>query len=147
MENRTARQSTSAYNKPMARPGRTLRWRWPPSRQEPIDLPFLATKGTMPSLCRWSSQSTGDASVLQQEKATTIDGRITRHAGYRINQKIRIWVEEILGWLKTIACPRKTRHRGLEVVAWMFENALAAYSFIHMRNLIWGSKVGKGKIV
>ena len=69
-------------------------------------------------------------------KATTIiDARTTRHAGYGISQQIRKRVEEIFGWLKTIGGLRKTRHRGLERVGWMFTFALAAYNLVRMRNL------------
>jgi hypothetical protein len=31
-----------------------------------------------------------------------------------------VWVEEIFGWAKTIALLRKTRHRGVRRVGWMF---------------------------
>jgi transposase len=69
-------------------------------------------------------------------KATTIiDARTTRHPGYAISQQKRKRVEEIFGWLKTVGGLRKTRHRGVERVGWMFTFALAAYNLIRMRNL------------
>ena len=69
-------------------------------------------------------------------KATTIiDARTTRHPGYAISQQKRKRVEEIFGWLKTIGGLRKTRHRGVERVGWMFSFALAAYNLVRMRNL------------
>jgi transposase len=69
-------------------------------------------------------------------KATTIiDARTTRHSGYAISQQKRKRVEEIFGWLKTIGGLRKTRHRGVERVGWMFTFALAAYNLVRMRNL------------
>ena len=69
-------------------------------------------------------------------KATTIiDGRTTRHPGYAISQQKRKRVEEIFGWLKTIGGLRKTRHRGVARVGWMFTFALAAYNLVRMRNL------------
>jgi transposase len=69
-------------------------------------------------------------------KATTIiDARTTRHPGYVISQQKRKRVEEIFGWLKTIGGLRKTRHRGVERVGWMFTFALAAYNLVRMRNL------------
>jgi len=69
-------------------------------------------------------------------KATTIiDARTTGHPGYAISQQKRKRVEEIFGWLKTIGGLRKTRHRGLERVGWMFTFALAAYNLVRMRNL------------
>ncbi len=69
-------------------------------------------------------------------KATTIiDARTIRHPGYAISQQKRKRVEEIFGWIKTIGGLRKTRHRGLERVGWMFTFALAAYNLVRMRNL------------
>jgi transposase len=69
-------------------------------------------------------------------KATTIiDARTTRHPGYAISQQKRKRIEEIFGWLKTIGGLRKTRHRGLERVGWMFTFALAAYNLVRLRNL------------
>src|SRR6266851_204986 len=70
-------------------------------------------------------------------KATTIiDARTTRHPGYLISQQKRKRIEEIFGWLKTVAGLRKTRHRGAARVGWMFCFALAAYNLIRMRNLL-----------
>ena len=77
--------------------------------------------------------------LAQKSKGTAIDSRTTRHAGYQVSLRIRKRVEEIFGWLKTIGCLRKTRHRGLDLVGWMFEFSLTAYNLIRMRNLIWGT--------
>ena len=67
---------------------------------------------------------------------STIDARTTRHPGYAISQNQRKRVEEIFGWLKTVAGLRKTRYRGVARVAWMFTFALAAYNLVRMRNLL-----------
>ena len=66
---------------------------------------------------------------------SAIDGRTTRHQSYTISQRIRKRIEEIFGWVKTVGGLRKTRHRGLERVGWMFTFALAAYNLVRMRNL------------
>lgn len=58
-----------------------------------------------------------------------IDQRTTRHPGYAISQRKR--VEEIFGWLKTVAGLRKTRHLG-----WTFTFVLTAYNLLRMRNLL-----------
>jgi transposase len=53
--------------------------------------------------------------VAQNEHArrsSAIDERTTRHAGYAVSQRKRKRVEEIFGWIKTIAGLRKTKHRG-----------------------------------
>ncbi|HEX8813720.1 MAG TPA: IS5 family transposase [Terracidiphilus sp.] len=67
---------------------------------------------------------------------STIDARTTRHPGYAISQNRRKRIEEIFGWLKTVAGLRKTRHRGVARVEWMFTFALAAYNLVRMRNLL-----------
>ena len=57
---------------------------------------------------------------VAQKQRSAIDGRTTRHAGYEISQRKRKRVEEIFGWMKTVGGMRKLRHRGLELVSWMF---------------------------
>jgi len=76
--------------------------------------------------------------VAQNDKrrgGSAIDGRTTRHPGYAVSQQKRKRVEEIFGWLKTVGLLRKTRHRGLELVGWIFQFATAAYNLIRIRNL------------
>jgi transposase len=65
-----------------------------------------------------------------------IDARTTSHSGYAISQRKRKRIEEIFGWLKTVAGLRKTRHRGVARVGWTFTFALAAYNLVRMRNLL-----------
>ncbi len=47
-------------------------------------------------------------------------GATTRHPGYAVSQVIRKRIEEAFGWIKTVAGLRKTRHRGIARVGWMF---------------------------
>jgi IS5 family transposase len=61
--------------------------------------------------------------------------RTTRHPGYLASQRKRKRIEEIFGWFKSVAGLRKTRHRGVARVGWMFTFALAAYNLVRMRNL------------
>jgi transposase len=68
-------------------------------------------------------------------RRSAIDERTTRHAGYAVSQRKRKRVEEVFGWIKTVALQRKTRFRGLERVGWMFTFAAAAYNLVRMRNL------------
>src|SRR5271154_6978912 len=63
-------------------------------------------------------------------------GGNTRHPGYLLSQWRRKRVEEIFGWLKTVAGLRKTRHRGIGRVGWTFTFAAAAYNLVRMRNLL-----------
>ena len=72
---------------------------------------------------------------VAQKKHSAVDGRTTRHEGYRISQQKRKRVEEIFGWMKTIGGMRKLRHRGLELVGWMFTFTAAAYNLVRIGNL------------
>jgi transposase len=77
--------------------------------------------------------------VAQNEKrpgGSAIDGRTARHAGYVVSQRKRKRVEEVFGWLKTVAMLRKTRHRGVWRVGWVFTFAASAYNLVRMKNLL-----------
>ena len=72
-------------------------------------------------------------------RTSAIDNRTTRHSGYAVSQRKRKRVEEIFGWLKTVAFLRKTRHRGVDRVGWLFTFGVAAYNLIRMRNMMEAS--------
>jgi transposase len=77
--------------------------------------------------------------VAQNHKrpgGSSIDGRTTRHPGYKVSQVKRKRIEEVFGWLKTVGMLRKTRHRGVHKVGWVFTFAAAAYNLVRIRNLI-----------
>ena len=77
--------------------------------------------------------------VAQNQKrpgGSAIDERTTRHEGYKISQMKRKRIEEVFGWLKTVGLLRKTRHRGVFKVGWVFTFASAAYNLVRMRNLL-----------
>jgi transposase len=69
------------------------------------------------------------------QRRSAIDARTTRHPGYEVSQRKRKRVEEVFGWMKTVALIRKTRFRGPDRVGWMFTLAAAAYNLVRMRNL------------
>lgn len=75
-------------------------------------------------------------------RSSAIDARTTAHAGYQVSQRKRKLVEQIFGWMKTAGGMRKTRHRGLARVDWMFTLAAAAYNLVRMRTLIWEAETG-----
>jgi len=69
-------------------------------------------------------------------RRSNIDGRTTRHPGYAASQRIRKRIEEIFGWLKTVAGWRKSRFRGLDRTEHGFHLALAAYNLTGMPKLL-----------
>lgn len=70
-----------------------------------------------------------------RHRRSAIDKRTTRHEGYAVSQRKRKRVEEVFGWMKTVALQRKTRFRGIDRVGWMFTFAATAYNLVRMRNL------------
>jgi hypothetical protein len=68
-------------------------------------------------------------------RASAIDGRTTAPPGYTLSLRTRKRIEEIFGWLKTVAGLRKLRHRGVGRVWWMFTFAVAGYNLVRIRNL------------
>jgi transposase len=68
-------------------------------------------------------------------RSSAIDGRTTHQPGYAVSQRKRKCVEEIFGWMKTVGLLRKTRHRGLARVGWMFTFAAAVYNLVRRRTL------------
>jgi IS5 family transposase len=69
-------------------------------------------------------------------RASRIDDRIAKEPGYAISQRRRKMIEEVFGWMKTIGLMRKVRHRGTDLVGWMFEFTAAAYNLVRLRRLL-----------
>ena len=69
-------------------------------------------------------------------RASAIDGRTTRHAGYAASQRIRKRIEEAFGWIKTVAGQARTKFRGRERVGWAFAFAAAAYDLARLPKLL-----------
>lgn len=69
-------------------------------------------------------------------RRSAIDGRTTRHPGYRISQIFRKAVEHPFGWFKGSAGMWQTKLRGKPRVHWTFTFGMAAYDLIRMRNLL-----------
>lgn len=74
--------------------------------------------------------------VAAKIKGSAIDGRTTRHEGYKVSQRKRKLVEEAFGWGKTIAGMAKVKVRGLASVRFKFTFAMAAYNLIRMPRLL-----------
>lgn len=77
--------------------------------------------------------------VAQNENrpgGSAIDGRTTRHLGYRLSQRARKRVEEPFGWAKQIGGLRQTKFRGLQRVRQHFLHVMSAYNLVRLRNLL-----------
>jgi transposase len=69
-------------------------------------------------------------------RATVLDGRTTRHEGYAISGQKRKRIEEIFGWVKTSACIRQVKVRGVERVKSLFLFALSVFNMVRMKNIV-----------
>ena len=72
----------------------------------------------------------------QSGRRSNIDDATAAGDGYALSQRARKRIEEVFAWIKTVAGWRKTRHRGLARVGWLFTLALAAYNLIRLPKLL-----------
>jgi transposase len=76
------------------------------------------------------------AHVAQHERQrSAVDGRTTRHLGYAQSQRRRKLVEEVFGWMKTVAGARKLRFVGVARNRCWFELTAAAYNLVRIASL------------
>jgi transposase len=78
----------------------------------------------------------GHLSKTGTPRSTAIDGRTTRHVGYRISGRCRKRIEEVFGWIKSSAGLAKVKLRGRARVDAAFTLALAAYNLIRLPKLL-----------
>ena len=67
-----------------------------------------------------------------RRRRSAVDGRTTRHRGYRQSQKRRKIVEQVFGWMKTVGGGRKPRFVGRERNRGWLELTAAAYNLVRM---------------
>jgi len=68
-------------------------------------------------------------------RRSAIDGRVTRHGGYVVSQRIRKRVEEPFGWVKTVGAGRKLRYIGNDRNRAWFKMTTAVYNIIRITAL------------
>jgi len=68
-------------------------------------------------------------------RRSAIDQRTTRHAGYSISQRIRMRIEQVFGWGKTIGGLRRSRYRGEKRTQFATYLVGAAYNLLRITNL------------
>ncbi len=67
-------------------------------------------------------------------RSSAIDGRTTRHAGYRTSQTIHERTEECFFWLETIGRLRKSRFTGRDKLDFHLALGAAVYNLVRIRN-------------
>jgi transposase len=70
-----------------------------------------------------------------KHRRSAIDWRTRGQPGYTVSQRKRKLVEEVFGWLKTVAGFRRTRYRGLRLTQLAGHMAAAAYNLLRMAKL------------
>jgi IS5 family transposase len=68
-------------------------------------------------------------------RSSAIDGRTTRHVGYPISQTIRMRIEQVFGWIKTVGGLRRTRYRGRRRTQHAAYRVGAAYNLLRLSRL------------
>jgi len=68
-------------------------------------------------------------------KDSTLDARTTRHKTYAVSQRFRKRIEEVWGWMKTVAGFRKTRFKGQERTSLAAVITATAYNLIRIAGL------------
>lgn len=71
-----------------------------------------------------------------KRRRSAIDGRTTRHPGYRMSQTRRAMIECIFGWGKQHGTMRRTKHRGIARVGADFLLNLIGYNLIRIPKLM-----------
>ena len=69
-------------------------------------------------------------------RKTGVDGRTTRHPGYRVSQICRKRIEEVFGWIKAQAGLAKVKVRGCAKAEAVFTFAVVAYNLIRIPKLL-----------
>ena len=73
--------------------------------------------------------------TIEGRNTPGLDGRTTRHNGYRLSQRKRKRIEEIFGWMKTYGGLRKTRFVGIAKTQMAAYLVGAAYNLLRMARL------------
>lgn len=73
--------------------------------------------------------------MVADRKTPGLDGRTTRHAGYKMSQVRRKLVEEVFGWEKVIGGMRKSRFVGKVMTSLATLFVSAAFNLLRMANI------------
>lgn len=68
-------------------------------------------------------------------RSSAIDGRTTRHPGYRASQIVRRRIEQVFGWMKSWGGLRRTRWRGAAKTQLAAYLVGTAYNLLRMARL------------
>jgi transposase len=78
----------------------------------------------------------GHLTKTGRRRRTAVDARTTRHAGYRVSQRVRKRVEELFGWFKSAAGLAQVKVRGCARVEAVFLLGLTAANLVRLPRLL-----------
>jgi transposase len=78
----------------------------------------------------------GHLSKTGKPRKTAIGKRTTRHPGYAVSLRCRKRIEEVFGWIKSVAGLDQVKVRGLDKVRAAFLFAIAAYNLVRLPKLL-----------
>jgi transposase len=79
---------------------------------------------------------TPHVAMNDSRRRSAIDGRTSRHVGYRISQTLRMRIEQIFGWVKSIGGLRRSRFRGKRRTQLAAHMVGAAYNLLRLSKLL-----------
>lgn len=85
--------------------------------------------------CRHANVTPHVAQFENERRSSAIDRRTTRHRGYGISQRIRMRIEQVFGWIKTIGGLRRTRFKGRSRTQLAASMVGAAYNLLRIARL------------
>jgi len=86
--------------------------------------------------CRDRKVTPHVARNIARRGGSAIDGRTSRHSGYRLSQTIRKRIEEHFGWGKTVGGIRQTVFRGIRRVDQHFKITMTASNIVRMARIL-----------
>lgn len=92
--------------------------------------------------CRRRNITPHVAQNIGRRGGSAIDGRTTRHEGYRLSQAIRSRIEEHFGWGKTVGRIRQTLFRGIRRVDQHFKLTMTASNIMRMARILFAAPQG-----
>lgn len=85
--------------------------------------------------CR-ENNVTPHVAIREDNRENVLDGRTTRHVGYKISQTKRKLIEQIFGWIKSAANIRQVKFIGINKINPFFLFGLSVYNLVRIRNII-----------
>jgi transposase len=85
--------------------------------------------------CR-ENNVTPHVAIREDNRVNVLDGRTTRHVGYKISQTKRKLIEQIFGWIKSAANIRQVKLIGVDKINPFFLLGLSVYNLVRIQNII-----------